>query len=59
MTKVNIGITTYNGAERLAWLLKSLAMRTPELGTGDVTITIVDDGSPRTGETRDVVRAGM
>ena len=56
MTKVNIGITTYNGAERLAWLLKSLAMRTPELGTGDVTITIVDDGSPRTGETRDVVK---
>jgi len=46
MPKINIGVTTYNGGGRLAWLLRSLAMRTPELRSGDAIITIVDDGSP-------------
>ena len=55
MTKINIGITTYNGATRLAWLLKSIALRTPEIQNGEATITVVDDGSPRVSETRDVV----
>lgn len=55
MTKINIGITTYNGATRLTWLLKSIALRTPEIQNGEATITVVDDGSPRVSETRDVV----
>lgn len=53
--KIAIGIPTYNGAERLDWLLKSIAMRTPLLASGEVGIVVVDDGSPRVGETRVVV----
>lgn len=51
MPKTTIGIASYNGGERLGWLLKSIAMRTPELATGDVRIVVVDDGSPLVGAT--------
>jgi GT2 family glycosyltransferase len=57
MPKVNIGIPTYNGAERLSWLLESIVMRTPELASGDVEITVVDDGSPNPDATRRIVEA--
>lgn len=49
-----IGITTYNGAARVDELLHSLSMRTPWLARGDASIVLVDDGSPRGQETRDV-----
>jgi len=55
MTTVTIGIPTYNGAERLDWLLKSISMRTPEFESGLVRLVIVDDGSPRVDATRTVV----
>ncbi|HXB28150.1 MAG TPA: glycosyltransferase [Gemmatimonadaceae bacterium] len=51
MPRIVIGVPTYNGAERLGWLLKSMAMRTPMLATGDVRIVVVDDGSPMVGAT--------
>ncbi len=57
MAKINIGVPTYNGAERLSWLLKSIAMRTPGLESGEVEITVVDDGSPDSGATRRAVDA--
>jgi GT2 family glycosyltransferase len=57
MPKINIGVTTYNGAERLAWLLRSIAMRTPDLKSGEATITIVDDGSPNSSATRAVAES--
>jgi GT2 family glycosyltransferase len=53
--RITIGIPTYNGAERLDWLLKSISLRTPLLSSGAVRIVIVDDGSPRVAETRAVV----
>ena len=56
MTKVAIGVITYNGAERLDWLLKSISMRTPMLATGDAKVILVDDGSPREPETRAVAQ---
>jgi len=49
---ITIGIPTYNGAERVDWLLKSISLRTPLLQSGDVRIVLVDDGSPRVAETR-------
>lgn len=57
MTRIAIGVPTYNGAARLGWLLKSLAMRTPEIESGEAEIVVVDDGSPRREETRSVIRA--
>jgi len=53
--RITIGIPSYNGAERLDWLLKSISMRTPLLASGAVRIVIVDDGSPRVADTRAVV----
>ena len=66
-SNVVIGVTSYNGAERLSWLLRSLWLRTPEIRSGQVSVVVVDDGSPRRDETRrmieetkqcDEVRAG-
>ena len=51
-TKIVCGIPTYNGAQRLDWLLRSISLRTPLLAFGDVRIVVVDDGSPRVAETR-------
>lgn len=51
MPRIVIGAPTYNGAERLGWLLKSIALRTPMLASGDVRIVVVDDGSPLVGAT--------
>jgi GT2 family glycosyltransferase len=53
--KIALGIPTYNGHQRLDWLLKSISLRTPLLASGDVRIVVVDDGSPRVHETREVV----
>jgi GT2 family glycosyltransferase len=52
--RISVGIPTYNGAERVEWLLKSLSMRTPELASGEARIVLVDDGSPHVHETRAV-----
>jgi O-antigen biosynthesis protein len=49
--QVTLGVSSYNGAVRLDWLLKSIAMRTP---LSNVRIVVVDDGSPRVAETRAV-----
>lgn len=53
MSDVVIGIASYNGAQRLRWLLHSLWLRT-RLTARDVSIVLVDDGSPRRDETRHV-----
>jgi glycosyltransferase involved in cell wall biosynthesis len=52
MPNVVLGIPSYNGSQRLDWLLRSIALRTPLLETGTVRIVLVDDGSPRVDETR-------
>lgn len=44
MPRVTIGIPTYNGAERLAWLLRSIALRTAK--HLDYQVVVVDDGTP-------------
>lgn len=57
MSRITIGITTYNGASRLNELLRSIELRPPEgLGT-NVNIVVVDDGSPRVHETRSIVNS--
>ena len=55
--KTTIGIASYNGGERLGWLLKSIAMRTPELATGDVRI-VVGPARRRAGAGRIEVQSG-
>lgn len=57
---ITIGIPTYNGALRLDQLLKSITLRYPSgagypLFLNSLKIVVVDDGSPRVAETRDVV----
>jgi GT2 family glycosyltransferase len=56
--KITIGIPTYAGASRVDSLLASIAMRTPLLSrTGtEVTVVLVDDGSPKEAETAAVAR---
>ena len=44
---VSIGIPTYNGAERVNWLMQSV-LNTGGLRT-DAALTLLDDGSPRAG----------
>lgn len=56
---ITIGIPTYSGAWRLGNLLKSLAMRTPELKNGQARVVVADDGSPDVQETRRVVNEWM
>lgn len=53
MPRIVLGVTSYNGAERLSWLLRSLALRT--LRTHDFAVVVVDDGSPRVQATRAAV----
>jgi GT2 family glycosyltransferase len=52
---ITIGIPTFAGAWRLRNLLKSIAMRTPEIAAGEARIVVVDDGSPLPDQTRAVV----
>jgi GT2 family glycosyltransferase len=52
--KIAIGIPTYNGAERVDWLLRSISLRTPWLASGDAEIVLVDDGSPGVAATRQI-----
>lgn len=52
MTQILLGVPSYNGSQRLDWLLRSISLRTPLLETGTVRIVLVDDGSPRVDETR-------
>jgi GT2 family glycosyltransferase len=57
MARVTIGIASYNGGERLDHLLRSIFLRTPEIGpNGDLEIVVVDDGSPRVEETRVTIK---
>lgn len=53
MPRIVIGCSSYNGAERLGWLLRSMALRTPR--SHDFSVVVVDDGSPRVQETRNAV----
>lgn len=53
MVRVAIGIPTYNGFWRVDNLLKSIYLRTPLLTSGDVSIVLVDDGSPVVQSTRE------
>lgn len=53
MIQTTIGISTYNGAERLGWLLRSIELRT--VFDGNVRVVVVDDGSPRVDATRAIV----
>lgn len=53
--KIVCGIPTFNGAWRLRNLLKSIAMRTPEIQSGEARVVVVDDGSPLPDQTRAVV----
>jgi glycosyltransferase involved in cell wall biosynthesis len=46
-----LGVPTYNGADRLSWLLESVYLRPP----WPDDIVVVDDGSPRVNETRAAV----
>lgn len=45
---VSVGVPTYNGSERVSWLLQTYA-RTK--GPTDVSLVLLDDGSARPGET--------
>lgn len=45
---ISIGIPTYNGAERVSWLLQSI--RSTGGLRSDAVLTVLDDGSPRPGE---------
>jgi len=57
MNRIAIGVSSYRGAQRLGWLLESIALRTPEIEEGRVVVVVVDDGSPEPdlGRTREVV----
>jgi GT2 family glycosyltransferase len=57
MANITIGIPTYNGARRLGWLLSSIAMRTPEILTGEARVVVVDDGSPEKAAVEGTVRS--
>jgi GT2 family glycosyltransferase len=52
---ITIGVPTFNGAWRLRNLLKSIAMRTPEIAAGEARVVVVDDGSPVIEQTRAVI----
>lgn len=55
--KVIIGCSSYNGAKRLDEMIRSLALRTtPPTEELDWAVIIVDDGSPKVEETRQVMR---
>jgi len=53
--RVVIGVPTFNGSWRLGNLLKSIWLRTPELGRGEARVVVVDDGSPTVEQTRKVI----
>lgn len=46
MSKITIGITTYNGAARVNELLTSISLRTSQDLLPQLDIVLVDDGSP-------------
>ncbi len=48
--RTTLGVSTYNGAQRLSWLLRSVWLRPP----WPDEVVIVDDGSPRAETTRQV-----
>jgi glycosyltransferase involved in cell wall biosynthesis len=49
MSRIVIGVPTYNGAERVDDLFRSIDMRTPK--DTDCQLVLVDDGSPRSAKT--------
>lgn len=57
--KISIGVPTYNGSERVGWLLQSMQNAGGlALDNNQVAITLLDDGSPRGDEVSKLLALG-